>query len=126
MIIICNCIKIFALFQSLKNNGSIYLHVYITRHGYLPYPEKGKKYSWDETIYGYKQLNKFRRQKYLKTHNLLTGETALTPEQLRIAEKQKGEIISYWHPNLTINLVTDHNKWYKGMVPSPLDECKFM
>ncbi|KAK6640179.1 hypothetical protein RUM44_011865 [Polyplax serrata] len=108
--------------ESLKNNGSIYLHVYITRHGYSPYPGPGKKYSWNQMVYGLKQLNKFKRQRYLKTHNLLTGETALTAEQLRIAEKQKGEIVSHWHPNLTVNLVTDHSKWQKGIIPSPLDE----
>lgn len=76
-------------------------------------------------VYGLKQLNKFKRQRYLKTHNLLTGETALTAEQLRIAEKQKGEIVSHWHPNLTVNLVTDHSKWQKGIIPSPLDECMY-
>lgn len=74
--------------------------------------------------YGYKQLNKFKRQRFMKTHNLLTGETALTPEQLRIAETVKGEVISHWHPNLTVNFVTDHTNWVQGSVPPPLDECK--
>ncbi len=36
----------------------------------------------------------------------------------------KVEILSHWHPNLTINLVDDHTPWVEGSVPAPLDECK--
>lgn len=32
------------------------------------------------------------------------------------------EIISHWHPNLTINMVDDHTAWVKGSVPPPLDQ----
>lgn len=110
------------LFQSLRNNGSIYLHVYITLHGYSPDPSTGRRYAGNLMSYNYKQLNKYKRQKFMKTHNLLTGETALTPEQLRIAENVKGEIISHWHPNLTVNLVTDHTSWVQGSLPPPLEE----
>lgn len=35
------------------------------------------------------------------------------------------EYISHWHPNLTINLVTDHTNWVYGQVSPPLDTCKF-
>lgn len=34
----------------------------------------------------------------------------------------KDEILSHWHPNITINLVTDQTNWVKGTVPPPLDE----
>lgn len=34
------------------------------------------------------------------------------------------EIISHWHPNLTINMVDDHTAWVKGSVPPPLDQRK--
>jgi len=33
-----------------------------------------------------KQLNKFKKVKFLKTHNLLTGETSATPEQIEVSE----------------------------------------
>lgn len=36
------------------------------------------------------------------------------------------ELISYWHPNLTINLIDDQTQWSKGSVPSPLDEGKLI
>ena len=38
--------------------------------------------------------------------------------------KKPTEIISYWHPNLTINLMDDHTPWVQGSVPQPMDECK--
>lgn len=34
------------------------------------------------------------------------------------------EIISHWHPNLTINMIDDHTAWVKGSVPPPLDQRK--
>lgn len=36
------------------------------------------------------------------------------------------EIISHWHPNLTINMVDDHTAWVKGSVPPPLDQRKII
>lgn len=34
------------------------------------------------------------------------------------------EVISHWHPNITINIVDDHTPWVKGSVPPPLDQCR--
>ena len=34
----------------------------------------------------------------------------------------KQEIISHWHPNITVNIVCDHTPWVPGQVPPPLDE----
>ena len=34
------------------------------------------------------------------------------------------DIISYYHPNITVNLVDDHTQWVKGSVPQPMDKCK--
>lgn len=38
--------------------------------------------------------------------------------------KKPVELISYWHPNLTINLMDDQTPWVQGSVPQPMDECK--
>ena len=35
------------------------------------------------------------------------------------------EILSHWHPNLTINLIDDHTPWTRGHVPAPLDDCQY-
>lgn len=37
-------------------------------------------------VHASKQLNKFKKIKFLKTHNLLTGETSATPEQIEVIE----------------------------------------
>jgi len=44
---------------------------------------------------------------------------------LQLQNESSYEILSHWHPNLTINLIDDHTHWVRGMVPSPLDECKY-
>ncbi|XP_006817546.2 putative lipid scramblase CLPTM1, partial [Saccoglossus kowalevskii] len=55
--------------------------------------------------------------------NLLTGETEASPDSVRsVDDNRPAEILSHWHPNLTINLVDDHTPWRQGAIPSPLDE----
>lgn len=112
--------------KSLQNNGSIYLHVYVTKNGMSPDPNSGKAVNAGQYYsYAKKALNKFKKLKYLKTHNLLTGETEKSPEVILKAETMKEEIVSHWHPNLTINMVTDQTNWVQGSVPPPLDEFIF-
>ncbi|XP_003699489.2 putative lipid scramblase CLPTM1 [Megachile rotundata] len=108
--------------DKLKNNGSIYLHVYVTKSGKSPNPKAGKNvYAGDYMSYSRKMLNKFKKIRYQKKHNLLTGETTASKEEIKKAETTNQEYISHWHPNLTINLVTDHTNWVYGQVPPPLD-----
>ena len=45
---------------------------------------------------------------------------------LQSANDTTVEILSHWHPNLTINLVEDFTPWQQGGVPAPLDECKLL
>ncbi|XP_068632978.1 putative lipid scramblase CLPTM1 [Battus philenor] len=108
--------------KALLNNGSIYLHTYIVQSGKSPNPKDKDKYANSYITYGRKMLNKYKKLKYLKTHNLLTGQTEKSEEEVKKAETLKEEIVSHWHPNLTINLVTDQTNWLQGSVPPPLDE----
>uniref|UniRef100_A0A1B6G4Q6 Cleft lip and palate transmembrane protein 1 n=1 Tax=Cuerna arida TaxID=1464854 RepID=A0A1B6G4Q6_9HEMI len=111
--------------EKLRNNGSIYLHVYVVKHDKHYDPSKGpneKTFLSQYTAHTTRQLNKFRKLRFTKTQNLLTGETAATPEEVLKAETLKTEIVSHWHPNLTINLVTDQTNWVQGSVPPPINE----
>lgn len=108
--------------NSLRNNGSIYLHVFIVQSGKSPDPKDKQKYGEPYITYGKKMLNKYKKLRYLKTHNLLTGQTEKSEEEIMKAETLKEEIVSHWHPNLTINLVSDQTNWLQGSVPPPLDE----
>ncbi len=38
------------------------------------------------------------------------------------AKTISSEIVSHWHPNMTINIVTDWTAWTAGSVPAPLGE----
>ncbi|KAF7380979.1 hypothetical protein HZH68_015854 [Vespula germanica] len=109
--------------DKLQNNGSIYLHVYITKTGKSPNPKAGKNvYAGDYISYRRKMLNKFKKIRYQKRHNLLTGETTASKEEIQKAKIMDQEYVSHWHPNLTINLVIDQTNWMYGQVPQPLDE----
>lgn len=108
--------------KALLNNGSIYLHTYIVHSGKSPNPKDKNNYAGSFITYSKKMLNKYKKLRYLKTHNLLTGQTEKSEEEIIKAETMKEEIVSHWHPNLTINLVTDQTNWVQGSVPPPLDE----
>lgn len=71
----------------MQNNGTLYLHVYVTRGGKSPDPAAGKGvYAPLQMAYNKKLLNKYKRLRYTKTHNLLTGETAATPEEVKVRQ----------------------------------------
>ncbi|KAK2583559.1 hypothetical protein KPH14_009512 [Odynerus spinipes] len=109
--------------DQLKNNGSIYLHLYVTKTGKSPNPKAGKNvYAGDYMSYAKKMLNKFKKIRYQRKHNLLTGETTASEEEIEKAKIMDQEYVSHWHPNLTVNLVTDQTNWMYGHVPPPLDE----
>merc|ERR1719232_2518371 len=109
--------------ESLQNNGSLFLHYFVVREGKSPDPATGKgMFSKKWTAYKKQRLNKFMKRKYKKTANLITGETELTEEQQAKAELGVTEIISHWHPNITLNIVYDYTPWVPGQVPPPLDE----
>ncbi|XP_009475439.1 PREDICTED: cleft lip and palate transmembrane protein 1, partial [Nipponia nippon] len=109
--------------QSVQQNGSIYVHVYFTKSGFHPDPRQKNLYRRLATVHTSRMINKYKRRRFQKTKNLLTGETEADPEMIKRAEDYGPvEVISHWHPNLTINMVDDHTPWVKGSVPPPLDQ----
>lgn len=109
--------------DTMQNNGSLYIHTFLVREGKSPDPSAGKGlFSKKWTTYKTQRLNKFMKRKYKKTANLLTGQTEQSVEDQEKAELGVTEIISHWHPNLTLNVVYDHTPWVPGQVPPPLDE----
>ncbi|NXK78618.1 CLPT1 protein, partial [Amazona guildingii] len=107
----------------VQHNGSIYIHVYFTKSGFHPDPRQKSLYRRLATVHTSRMINKYKRRRFQKTKNLLTGETEADPEMIKRAEDYGPvEVISHWHPNLTINMVDDHTPWVKGSVPPPLDQ----
>ncbi|XP_018576856.1 cleft lip and palate transmembrane protein 1 homolog [Anoplophora glabripennis] len=99
---------------NMRNNGSLFLHAFLTRSGYSPDP-KAENYARNQMSSVMKQLNRYKKLKSSGTKNLLTGES----EKIEVED---GKVISHWHPNFTINLVTDQTSWTYGSVPAPLDQ----
>ena len=72
------------------------------------------------TVHKSQQLNRIKKRKFKNTHNLLTGRASESTEKAN--DNVKEELVSHWHPNLTINVIYDQTPWTEGSVPSPLDE----
>lgn len=107
--------------KHMMNNGSLYLHTWVTRVGESPDPEDPRFPKSGLMGYRSRQLNKFKRIKAKRNYNLLAGEKerlAMELENINL----KDVVISHWHPNLTINLVVDQTNWSEGTVPQPLNE----
>nr|XP_023015225.1 cleft lip and palate transmembrane protein 1 homolog [Leptinotarsa decemlineata] len=100
--------------DNMRNNGSLFLHAYLVRSGYSPDPA-AKNFAKNQMSSIMKQLNRYKKLKSAGTKNLLTGES----EKIEVED---GKIMSHWHPNFTLNLVTDQTLWTKGAVPPPLDQ----
>lgn len=61
--------------QRVQNNGSIYIHAYVVKSGQSPNPHDTDNYAGRHVGYSRRMLNKFKRIKRSKTHNLITGES---------------------------------------------------
>ncbi|KAI6214636.1 hypothetical protein M3Y94_00291900 [Aphelenchoides besseyi] len=105
----------------LLKNQSMYLHAYFVKSGQSHVPRHAN-YAGKEVVYGSFRLNKYKKKHYKLTSNLITGKTEKSEEEQQKATIMKYEILNYWHPNLTVNLVHDHTAWTKGQIPSPLDQ----
>jgi len=110
------------LSERVQNNGSIYIHSFVVKAGKSPNPNDGKRFSKKYTVYKKQLLNKFKKKQYKLSTNLLTGETEQSLEDQLKAKTIQSEIVSHWHPNLTINMVYDYTPWVPGQIPPPLDE----
>ena len=51
--------------------------MYATLQGYHPSEDEYTSHNW-------KQLNRFKKRRYTKTVNLLTGQTAASPEEVKV------------------------------------------
>lgn len=107
--------------QHVMNNGSVYLHAFVTRTGESPDPKAPNYAKNGHMGHQQHQLNKFKKLRVNRNYNLLASEKEKLEHELKHANL-KDTIVSHWHPNLTVNLVVDQTNWAQGSVPPPLDE----
>lgn len=106
---------------NVQNNGSVYFHVFFVKHGF-PHDPNSKYYEADAVAKQSKLMMLYKKQHIHKTKNLLSGEPESKDVILKTNASEKTKIISYWHPNVTLNLLDDQTPWQRGSVPAPLDK----
>lgn len=113
--------------EAVKNNGSLYAHVFFARSGYSPDPSDpeyqplaafGQTYS----IVTYLPKSKADKKKSLLRNSEDSKGDATIPEAVQEAQDDLKEVgppewISYWKPNVTINLVDDFTRYTGNAIP---------
>ncbi|KAH3680387.1 hypothetical protein WICMUC_000318 [Wickerhamomyces mucosus] len=102
--------------QNIQNNGSLYLHVYISESGVG---------NWGHGVY---QLNQYLpKKKEIKLHNLISNDHDDGKELLNHDQHEKEEeieeprqIVSYWHPNVTLQITPQSGSLPVESIPPPL------
>ncbi|CAB3403958.1 unnamed protein product [Caenorhabditis bovis] len=107
--------------EYLQKNQSIFLHSIIVKSGQTIDP-KSTNYYRNKVTYKIKQLNKYMKKYYKRTANLLTGKSEKSDEYLKKADVIKYEVLNYWHPNVSINVVDHQVEYAKEKIPMPFDE----
>ncbi|KAL8473882.1 hypothetical protein ACS0TY_030660 [Phlomoides rotata] len=113
--------------EALKNNGSLYAHVFFARSGYSPDPKDPEyqplaAFGRTHPVVIYLPKSKAGRKKSLlgnakdSSNDEKTSEVA---KDVEVDDKEDGldEWKSYWKPNITINLVDDFTRYPENGAP---------
>ncbi|KAJ3675504.1 hypothetical protein LUZ60_004546 [Juncus effusus] len=105
--------------EGLKNNGSLYAHVFFAKSGYPPDPSDPEYNPLSAFGRTHPVVVYLRKSKADKRKSLL-DETPNKDEEPVIEVKEEGpvEYISYWKPNITINLVEDFTRYPHNNIPA--------
>ena len=109
-----------ALTDELLNNGTFFVHLYVTKSGASPDPRHGSFDRWATTYAGYQIVEFGARNEPIGLRNLLTGEPAPWEAELRrsaAASSEPERYISYWKPKLHVQLLVDTESYPLGMMP---------
>ncbi|KAF0893191.1 hypothetical protein E2562_023213 [Oryza meyeriana var. granulata] len=110
--------------ETLKHNGSLYAHVYFARSGYPVDPtdpeyEQSSAFGRTHSVVAFLRKPKDGKKKSLLGDSSESEEQPLPKENKESVDKDEGlvEYISYWKPNVTINLVDDFTRYPHNNVP---------
>ncbi|PKA57155.1 hypothetical protein AXF42_Ash002459 [Apostasia shenzhenica] len=115
--------------ESLKQNGSLYAHVFFARSGYPPDPydpeyEPLSAFSRRHSVVVYYPKPKTGKRRSLLQNKKGTEEEISVPEvkdDVLVEIKDEGPVewISFWKPNVTINLIDDFSRYpYNALPPN--------
>jgi len=101
--------------EAVQRNGSLIAHVYLTKDGYSPDPNNAH-YDPAFVTHTMKPLSRYQPQiTARKEKSLLTGTPEEKPEEEETIPDNL--ITSYWHPNLTLAIVSDSQKLAFAKLP---------
>lgn len=113
--------------EAVKNNGSLYAHVFFARSGYSPDPNDPEyqplaAFGRTHPIVTYLPKSKADKKKSLLRNSEDSKEDVTIPEAVQevhddLKEDGPPEWISYWKPNVTINLVDDFTRYTANAIP---------
>jgi len=103
------------LSKAVQHNATLYAHVFVTREGF-GYNPSADGYDSTATIHSVHEMVKYmKRPKVNAFKNLISGETEIAPQPETTTPEN--DIISFWNPNITINLVHDFTAYPQGGLP---------
>ncbi|XP_070030881.1 uncharacterized protein [Nicotiana tomentosiformis] len=112
--------------EAVRHNGSLYAHVFFARSGYSPDPNDPEYHplaAFGQTypVVKYLPKSKADKKKSLLKNSEDSNEGLTIPEvhlsQDDLKEDAPVEWISYWKPNVTINLVDDFTRYTGNAIP---------
>ncbi|CAL5324094.1 unnamed protein product [Camellia sinensis] len=117
--------------EALKHNGSLYAHVFFAQSGYPPDPNDPEyqplaAFGRTHPVVTYLPKSKTDKRKSLLGSSKDSSEDAAVPEvvdETRDDSEDDGPVewVSYWKPNITVNLVEDFTRYPKNAVPPNID-----
>lgn len=110
--------------EAVKNNGSVYAHVFFARSGYAPDPsdpeyDPSATFSRTHSIVTYLPKPKVDKRKSLLSGGEV-GDQDGSENEVNTAESNDDsslDWVSFWKPNVTINLVDDFTRYSQNAVP---------
>ncbi|PSR88075.1 Cleft lip and palate transmembrane protein [Actinidia chinensis var. chinensis] len=123
--------------ETLKLNGSLYAHVFFARSGYPPDPSDPEyqplaAFGRTHSVVIYMPKSKSDKRRSLLGDSKGSSEGATESEGATVTEvvdeaqedaNADGPVewVSYWKPNITVNLIDDFTRYPKNAVPPNID-----
>ncbi|ORZ23729.1 cleft lip and palate associated transmembrane protein [Lobosporangium transversale] len=110
--------------KHVQNNGTLFAHIYFAKQPAILDPT-APGFSVDNRVYTRKMLTRyFTKKKELKVKKLIGGNNQETePEKSAVEEETPASgtaIVSYWHQNLTLTVLSDRSVIPYSAVPPEL------
>ncbi|KAG8770389.1 hypothetical protein FRC12_004297 [Ceratobasidium sp. 428] len=108
--------------ESVMNNGTLWAYTFLVRNGASIDP-RDKSFSLSDMHHSRKLLTRYMpRRKVRKVKSLLAGNKEEEVEEEVEEEPEDNSPVSYWHPNVTLTLVSDFNQVPVTQLPAPVAE----